>query len=97
MQKKDKKKIKALIDKCFNNDIILSHVPPRKIIVKKLNGSNTFILTSLTGANDLNEIINDKKEDAQRELEWIEKKSEDKNTKLAIKKMLRESKVTFSI
>lgn len=97
LTEKDKKNIKALIDKCFNNDIILSHVPPRKIIVKKVNGANTFKLTSLFDASDLNEILNEKKETAQRELEWIEKKSEDKNKKLAIKKMLRENKVTFSI
>ena len=97
LTEKDKKNIKALIDKCFNNDIILSWVSPRKIIVKKVNGGNIFLLTSLFAASDLNEIINDKKEAAQRELEWIEKKSEDKNKKLAIKKILRESKVTFSI
>jgi hypothetical protein len=97
LTEKDKKNIKALIDKCFNNDIILSYVPSRKIIVKKVNGANTFKLTSLFDASDLNEILNEKKEAAQGELEWIEKKSEDKNKKLAIKKMLRENKVTFSI
>jgi hypothetical protein len=97
LTEKDKQNIKSLIDKCFNNDIILSWILPNMIIVKKVNGVNTFILTSLLEASDLNEIINEKKEDAQRELGWIEQKSEAKNKKLAIKKLLRESKVTFSI
>ena len=97
LSEKDKKGIKALIDKCFDNNIILSYVVQNKIIVNKVNGVNTFKLTSLYEATDLDDIINDKKENAQKELDWIERRSENKNKKLAIKKMIRENTVTFSL
>ena len=88
-----KKSIKKLINTFFDNNIILGYISTDKIMVQK-NGK--FILTSISNASSAANLIQKKKTSALTELKWISSKSSDKLSNLAIRKIIREKKITLN-
>lgn len=89
---KDKEKILNLINKCFENNIILKWINNKNILIKK---NKEFILTTLSNASTTDSIIVNKKKDILEDLDWITSKSDNMIEELSIKKLIREKKINF--
>ena len=88
-----KKQLKELVDKCFENNILMNWLSNDKIMVVKQKKGIKFIFTSLSNASSINDIIKQKKIDLSEDLEWITSKTTNKIKNLVIKKILREKKI----
>lgn len=88
-----KKQLKDLVDKCFENNILMNWLSNSKIMVIQQKRGVRFIFTSLSNASSINDIIRQKKIDLSEDLEWITSKSTNKVKELVIKKLLREKKI----
>ena len=90
---KHKKQLKELVDKCFENNILINWLNNNKIMVIKQKRGVRFIFTSLSNASLINDIIRQRKIDLSEELEWITSTSTNKVKELVLKKLLREKKI----
>ena len=97
LNENDKKAIKALIDKCYDNKIVLGYLNSQDFMVQKKNGKNIFKLTQIFNATKLDDIIEERKKESQQDLEWITSKSDSKLEDLALKKIIREKKITYNL
>lgn len=90
---KHKKQLKELVDKCFENNILMDWLSNDKIMVIKQKRGVRFIYTSLSNASLIKDIIRQRKIDLSEELEWITSTSTNKVKELVLKKLLREKKI----
>ena len=90
---KHKKQLKELVDKCFENNILIDWLSNDKIMVIKQKRGVRFIYTSLSNASLIKDIIRQRKIDLSEELEWITSTSTNKVKELVLKKLLREKKI----
>ena len=90
---KHKKQLKELVDKCFENNILINWLNNNKIMVIKQKRGVRFIFTSLSNASLIKDIIRQRKIDLSEELEWITSTSTNKVKELVLKKLLREKKI----
>ena len=88
-----KKKIKDLINKLFDNGIIMEFITARNILLLK-NGK--MIFTTLTEATSTENIIKNKKSLALEDMEWITAKSDKKIKSLVIKKLIADKKISLN-
>ena len=93
LTEKHKKQIKDLINKLFDNGIILEFITARNIILQK-NGK--MIFTTLTDATSTENIIKNKKSLALEDMEWITAKSDKKVKSLVIKKLIMDKKISLN-
>ena len=88
-----KKQIKDLINKLFDNGIIVEFITARNILLLK-NGK--MIFTTLTEATSTESIIKNKKLLAIEDMEWITAKSDKKIKSLVIKKLIMDKKISLN-
>lgn len=93
LTEKHKKQIKDLINKLFNNGIILEFITAGNIILQK-NGK--MIFTTLSDASSTEDIIKNKKSLALEDMEWITSKSDTKIKSLVIKKLIMDKKISLN-
>lgn len=90
---KDKKEIKKVIDKCFDNGIIPGFINNNNIVALK---NKKFILAPLLYASSFEDIIKERKSQTLDNLEWISKVSQEKIDNLALKILIRDKKIKIS-
>ena len=88
-----KKQIKDLINKLFDNGIILEFITARNILLLK-NGK--MIFTTLSEATSTENIIKNKKLLALEDMDWITAKSDKKIKTLVIKKLIMDKKISLN-
>lgn len=93
LTEKHKKQIKDLINKLFDNGIILEFITARNILLLK-NGK--MIFTTLSEATSTENIIKNKKSLALEDMEWITAKSDKKVKSLVIKKLIMDKKISLN-
>jgi hypothetical protein len=88
-----KQKIVELVDKCFEVGVVPGWLSESKIFVKD---DGSFVLTSTSGAINVQEILQEKKKSVMNSLEWITEDS-NKFADLAIKRLIREKVIKFKV
>lgn len=88
-----KNKINELVDKCFEAGVVPGWLNESRIFVKD---DGSFVLTSVSGAINVDEILQEKKKRVMESLDWITEDS-NKFKDLAIKRLIREKVIKFKV
>jgi len=88
-----KDKIKDLINRCFESGVIPSWLGEKNIFIRE---DGSFVLTSSRNAKSTDTLLEDKKSDLLKTLDWITEDSVSIEL-LAIKSLVRQKQVKFNL
>ena len=88
-----KEQIKALINRCFEAGVIPNYLGENSIFIRE---DGSFVLTSSRNANSTDSLLEDKKSDLLKSLDWITEDSVSAEV-LAIKSIVRQKHVKFNL
>lgn len=90
---KQKEQIKALINRCFKAGVIPNWLGENNIFIRE---DGSFVLTSSRNAKSTDTLLEDKKSDLLKSLDWITEDSVSIEI-LAIKSLVRQKQVKFNL
>lgn len=94
----EKKEIRNIIEKCFKNKLLLGYGATRNMLVIKDSKKLRFVLSSLSSATHYKTLLQEKKEQAYDNIEFIMTwKIERKLKDVVLLKMIREKMITYDI
>ena len=88
-----KEKIKDLINRCFESGVIPSWLGEKNIFIRE---DGSFVLTSARDAESTDSILEDKKSELLKSLDWITQNSISFEN-LAMKSLVRQKHVKFNL
>jgi hypothetical protein len=94
----DKNKIKKLVDKLYDNDIMPDYIGDTSILVDDTNPKKVrFYFNGYSNSSSLEDIISERKESSSKDLEWLSNFNQDKINNIVCNKLVKQKMIKYKL